>query len=248
MKKTKTGIKILSALLVTAFAAPCLHARKTDMVSVSADIVEISGNLQSTVGFSWYNLVDFAEKDIPGILSIGQFERKTALSTRLSLMESEGKAQILSNPKIVTKTGTSANISVGGQIPLPEVGPTGSIGTSMQDYGIILSVMPTIIKENNNVINLQVNLEVSEPDYSHVVVVGASTVPSFTKRKIETQVELNSGETLVIGGLKSSQRNVAVGRIPFLGKLPLLGWLFRSRDVREDQSSLFLFVTVEIVE
>ncbi|MDR0291869.1 MAG: type II and III secretion system protein [Elusimicrobium sp.] len=248
MKKLKFTTRILLTIWLAATLAPALHARNTDMVSVSADIVEISGTLQSTVGFSWFNIIDFAEKDIPGILELGQFARKTALSTRLSLMETEGKAQILSNPKIVTKTGTSANITVGGQIPLPEVGPTGSIGTSMNDYGIILSVMPTIIRERGNIINLQVNLEVSAPDYSRVVVVGASTVPSFTKRKIETQVELNSGETLVIGGLKSSQRNVAVGRIPFIGKLPLIGGLFRTKDVVEEQRSLFLFVTVEIVE
>jgi len=247
MKKIKFTTRILFALLFAAALAPNLHARKTDMVSVSADIVEISGTLQSTVGFSWYNFVDFAEGTIPGILELGQFERKTALSTRLSLMESEGKAQILSNPKIVTKSGTSANITVGGQIPLPTVNSQG-VGTDMANYGIILNVMPTIIREQNNVINLQVSLEVSSPDYAHVVVVGSSTVPSFTSRKIETQIELNSGETLVIGGLKSSQRNVAVGRIPILGRLPLLGGLFRSKDVVEEQRSLFLFVTVEIVE
>jgi len=247
MTKIKFKTKILIFFLLAATLAPSAHARKTDMVSVSADIVEISGTLQSTTGFSWYNLIDFAEGSIPGILSIGEFQRKTALSTRLSLMETEGKAQILSNPKIVTKTGTSANITVGGQIPLPEVNNQG-VGTSMNDYGIILSVMPTIIRERGNIINLQVSLEVSAPDYTHVVIVGTTTVPSFTKRKIETQVELNSGETLVIGGLKSSQRNVAIGRIPFIGKLPLIGGLFRSKDVVEEERSLFLFVTVEIVE
>jgi len=248
MIKIKFKTKILIAAMLAAWLAPAASARNTDMVSVSADIVEISGTLQSTIGFSWYNLIDFAETSIPGILSIGEFQRKTALSTRLNLMETEGKAQILSNPKIVTQSGNSATITVGGKIPMPEVGPTGAIGTSMADYGVKLDVNPTIIRERGNIINMAVNLEVSAPDYTRVVVVGTTTVPSFTDRTISTRVELNSGETLVIGGLKSSQRNVAVGSVPWLGKLPLIGGLFRSKDVVETESSLFLFVTVEIVE
>ncbi|WP_424246080.1 hypothetical protein [Elusimicrobium posterum] len=227
---------------------PCAaQGRKTQMVSVSADIVEISGSIQNTIGFSWYNVIDFAESEIPGILEIGSFERKTALSTRLRLMETEGKAQILSNPKVVTKTGTSANITVGGDIPMPTVNSQG-VGAEMNSYGVILNVMPTIIPEKSNLINLQVNLEVSSPDYSRVVVVGSTSIPSFNKRKIETQVELNSGETLVIGGLKQSSRNVSVDRVPLLGRIPVIGLLFRSKDVVEEQRSLFLFVTVEIVE
>ncbi|ACC98757.1 RcpA subunit [Elusimicrobium minutum Pei191] len=241
---SKVCLTILAALLVMPGA---LHARKTNLVSVSADIVEISGSINSNIGFSWYNIFDFAEKEIPGVLEIGSFERKTALTTRLRLMENEGKAQILSNPKIVTRTGTNANISVGGQIPFPEVNNQG-VGTSMLDYGVILNVMPTIIPEQSNLINLQVNLEVSAPDYSRTVSVGSTTVPSINKRRVETQVELHSGETLVIGGLKSSSRNVSVDRIPLLGRLPLIGLLFRNKDTLDEQRSLFLFVTVEIVE
>ncbi|XRK15358.1 type II secretory pathway component GspD/PulD (secretin) [Elusimicrobium posterum] len=241
---TKFCLIMLGMLLVMPCAA---QGRKTQMVSVSADIVEISGSIQNTIGFSWYNVIDFAESEIPGILEIGSFERKTALSTRLRLMETEGKAQILSNPKVVTKTGTSANITVGGDIPMPTVNSQG-VGAEMNSYGVILNVMPTIIPEKSNLINLQVNLEVSSPDYSRVVVVGSTSIPSFNKRKIETQVELNSGETLVIGGLKQSSRNVSVDRVPLLGRIPVIGLLFRSKDVVEEQRSLFLFVTVEIVE
>ena len=78
--------------------------------------------------------------------------------------------------------------------------------------------------------------------------IGTSTSYSILERLVQTHVELNSGETLVIGGLKSSSRNVSEDRVPFLGKLPLIGMFFKSKDVTEDQRSLFLFVTVEVVE
>jgi type II secretory pathway component GspD/PulD (secretin) len=67
-------------------------------------------------------------------------------------------------------------------------------------------------------------------------------------RQIQTEVELKSGETLVIGGLKKSSRNVSRNRVPILGHIPLIGKLFSSTDIVEDQSSLFLFVTFEIIK
>ena len=101
-----TFIKKLSAVvLLLALVAPCAHAKKTRLVSVSADVVEIGGSMSSVKGFAWNQIFDFEEAAIPGIFSLGDFERKTAVATRLRLMETEGRAQILSNPKIVTSSG-----------------------------------------------------------------------------------------------------------------------------------------------
>ncbi|MBR4682262.1 MAG: type II and III secretion system protein [Elusimicrobiaceae bacterium] len=245
-KKLIARISFL-VLLSGALLPVTAHAKKTRLVAVSADVVEISGTMQNVKGFAWNQLFDFEEASIPGILSLGEFQRKTAVTTRLRLMETEGRAQVLSNPKIVTSSGNSAKISVGGKVPIPVVNNQG-VGSQMEDYGILLNVLPTIIPERNNIIDLQVQLAVSTVDYSRTVVIGTATAPSFTNRDVETHVELNSGETLVIGGLKSSARNVSEDRVPFLGRLPLLGLLFKSKDVTEEQRSLFLFITVEIVE
>lgn len=241
---TKVSLAVLLAGVLGIMPA---HAKKTRLVAVSADVVEIGGTMQSVKGFAWNQLFDFEEAEIPGILSLGEFQRKTAVTTRLRLMETEGRAQVLSNPKIVTSSGNSAKISVGGKVPIPVVNNQG-VGSQMEDYGILLNVLPTIIPERNNIIDLQVQLAVSTVDYSRTVVIGTATAPSFTNRDVETHVELNSGETLVIGGLKSSARNVSEDRVPFLGRLPLIGLLFKNKDVTEEQRSLFLFITVEIVE
>lgn len=248
MTNKKLTYAVAGVVFLLSLLAPVsVQAKKTQLVAVSADVVEISGSLQSVKGFSWNQLFDFEEATIPGILSLGEFQRKTAVATRLRLMETEGRAQVLSNPKIVTASGNQARITVGGRVPIPVVNNQG-VGSQLEDYGILLNVLPTIIPERNNIIDVSVQLEVSTVDYSRTVVIGTATAPSFTNRSVETHVELNSGETLVIGGLKSSARNVSEDRVPFLGRIPLIGLLFKSKDVTEEQRSLFLFITVEIVE
>ncbi|HOI41441.1 MAG TPA: hypothetical protein PK523_00715, partial [Elusimicrobiales bacterium] len=100
MKRT-----ILTFAAAAFLASPAL-AQKAEMVAVSADIVEISGSIQKTRGFSWSQLFEFGEKSVPGIIRLGEFERKTQLSTSLKLLETEGKAQLLSNPKVIAKSGS----------------------------------------------------------------------------------------------------------------------------------------------
>jgi len=217
------------------------------MVAVSADIVEISGSIQKTRGFSWNQFFDFSEKTIPGIITVGDFERKTALAASLKLLETEGKAQMLSNPKIITKSGTQANFTVGGEIPVPYSNNQG-VGAEFKKFGVILVVLPVVLAEKKDTVDVQIQLEVSNPDYSKPVVTSGTTIPSMVTRQIQTEVELKSGETLVIGGLKQSKRNVSKNRVPILGSLPLIGALFSSTDIVEEQSSLFLFVTFDIIK
>lgn len=238
--------KILIPALFFASAAS-LSAQSSQMVAVSADIVEISGSMQKTSGFSWNQLFDFSERSIPGVFTVGEFDRKTALTTTLKLLETEGKAQLLSNPKVITKSGTQANFTVGGEVPVPYSNNQG-VGAEFKKYGVILQVLPTIIPDKKDQVDVQIALEVSNPDYSKPVVVSGTTIPSMITRQVQTEVELKSGETLVIGGLKRSNRNVSRNKFPILGSIPLLGLLFSSKDVVEEQSSLFLFVTFEIIK
>lgn len=217
------------------------------MIAVSADIVEISGSVQKTAGFGWNQMLDFGETNIPGVLTIGDFARKTQLQTSLKLLETEGKAQLLSNPKVVVKSGTQANFTVGGEIPIPYSNNQG-VGAEFKKFGVILQVLPVVIPGKKDTVDVQVALEVSNPDYSKPVVVSNTTIPSMITRQLQTEVELKAGETLVIGGLKKSTRNVSVSRVPILGSIPIIGALFRTKDIVEDQSSLFLFLTFELIK
>jgi type II secretory pathway component GspD/PulD (secretin) len=97
-------------------------------------------------------------------------------------------------------------------------------------------------------IRAELQLEVSNISATSSVQVGNTTVPSIVTRQIQTAVEVKSGETLVIGGLKSSSKNVTTTKVPFLGSIPLIGLLFTTKSVTETQESLFLFITMEIVK
>ncbi|HOJ86925.1 MAG TPA: type II and III secretion system protein, partial [Elusimicrobiales bacterium] len=217
--------KIILCLLVSVPLAAFSQQNQDVMIAVSADIVEISGSIQKTTGFGWNQMLDFGEKNIPGILTLGDFERRTQLSTSLKLLETEGKAQLLSNPKIVVKNSMQANFTVGGEIPIPYSNNQG-IGAEFKKFGVILQVLPTVVPNKKDTVDVQIALEVSNPDYSKPVVVQNTTIPSMITRQIQTEVEIKSGETLVIGGLKKSTRNVSMNRVPFLGSIPIIGALF----------------------
>ena len=240
------------ALWGSAQTAWSQQAQQTDpMIAVSADIVEISGSISRDAGFTWGPFatgIGFNEKlPIPGIIKVGDFERAISLQASLKLLETEGKAQILSNPKVITKSGTQANFVVGGDQPYPVTTAQG-VGVEFKKFGVILNILPTLNPNKKDSIDAQLQLEVSNPDFSKPVNVGGTSVPSITTRQVQTEVEIKSGETLVIGGLKSSNKNLTKTRIPFIGRIPVLGALFTTTSTIEEQKSLFLFVTFEIVK
>ncbi|MBI4678419.1 MAG: type II and III secretion system protein [Elusimicrobia bacterium] len=220
------------------------------LVAISADIVEISGSIAKDMGFAWGPFqtgIAFAEETIPGIYTLGDFARKTQLQTSLKLLETEGKAQLLSNPKVIVQAGNQANFVVGGDQPYPVTNNQG-VGVEFKKFGVILNVLPVINPNKKDTIRAEAQLEVSNPDFSKPVTVGNTSVPSITTRQVQTSVEIKSGETLVIGGLKMSSKNITKTRIPFIGRIPLIGLLFTNTNIVEEQKSLFLFITMEIVK
>jgi len=171
---------------IAALALPAIAAAESSpMVAVSADIVEISGSIQKTRGFSWNQFFDFSEKTVPGIITLGDFERKTQLAASLKLLETEGKAQLLSNPKVITKSGTQANFTVGGEIPVPYSNNQG-VGAEFKKFGVILVVLPVVLAEKKDTVDVQIQLEVSNPDYSKPVIASGTTIPSMVTRQIQT--------------------------------------------------------------
>ena len=243
-----TALALLATLAAKAAAQP-----EDSLIAVSADIVEISGSYEKDMGFSWTPFqagVNFGEKAIPtgGIIQLGDFARTTQLATSLKLLETEGKAQLLSNPKVIVQAQAQANFVVGGEQPYPTANGNGTVTTDFKKFGVILNVVPVINPNKKDTIRAELQLEVSNMNFSNTVQVGATTVPSVVTRQIQTAVEVKSGETLVLGGLKSNTKNIGTTKVPFLGDIPLLGLLFRYKTVTVSDESLFLFITMEIVK
>ena len=246
-QQVRTWALCLAGLLTAASA----QAQPEDsLIAVSADIVEISGSFARDLGFVWGPFqtgIGFAEKEIPGIYRIGDFARQTQLQTSLKMLETEGKAQLLSNPKVIVQAQSQANFVVGGEQPYPVANNQG-VSAEFKKFGVILNILPVINPNKKDTIRAEMQLEVSNPDFSKPVQVGNTTVPAITTRQVQTSVEVKSGETLVLGGLKSSTKNVSKTKVPFLGSIPILGLLFTTTSIIEEQKSLFLFITMEIVK
>jgi pilus assembly protein CpaC len=174
---------------------------------------------------------------------IGQLSNK--LQIEVNALEVQGAARLLAEPDLVTLSGETASFLAGGQIPVPEVGATGTPSFGFQPYGVGLSFTPTVLR--NGVINLVVKPEVSEIDHTNAVTVAGTTVPALTTRKASTTLELHDGQSFMLGGLLQSDGTNNLNQLPWAGNLPVIGALFRSTDYQKNETDLVILVTPHIV-
>jgi len=159
--------------------------------------------------------------------------------------------RILAEPTLVALSGHEASFLVGGEFPIPVVqGGGGGGGTSIsieyKEFGIQLAFTPTVL--GNGIIRLRVAPEVSELSDFGAVEIQGFRIPSIKARRVETTLELASGQTFVMAGLLSQSSEARNSRIPLLGDLPVLGSLFRSVAYQIGESELIVLVTAELVE
>jgi pilus assembly protein CpaC len=174
---------------------------------------------------------------------VGQLTNK--LQVEVNALESKGAARLLAEPNLVTLSGETASFLAGGQIPIPEVGATGTPSFGFQPYGVGLSFTPTVL--HNGVINLVVKPEVSEIDKANGVTVAGTFVPGLTTRKASTTLELHDGQSFMLGGLLQSDGSNTIDQLPWAGDLPVIGALFRSTDYQKNETDLVILVTPHIV-
>lgn len=160
-------------------------------------------------------------------------------------LRENGLLRVLAEPNLVTISGQEADFLAGGEFPVPIPSDTG-IGIEYREFGVKLRFTPAVLSENS--IRLKVSPEVSEPDFTTAVTFLGTTVPGLAKRRLETVVELGSGQTFAIGGLLSERVRSMARAVPGLGDVPVLGALFRSVDFQTDESELIVLVTPELVE
>jgi pilus assembly protein CpaC len=156
-----------------------------------------------------------------------------------------GLLRVLAEPNLVALNGQQATFLAGGEVPIP-ITTEDTIKVEFKEFGVRLNFTPAIVSEE--LIRIQVQPEISEPDYSNSVTVSGTTIPSFTTRRVSTTVELGSGQTFAIGGLLSETTRSVIRRVPGLGEVPVLGSLFRSVNYQTHESELVVLVTPELVE
>lgn len=176
-----------------------------------------------------------------GGISFGILRGDFRLDLSLSALETTGNGKIISTPKIVTTTNNEAVIQQGVKIPYSTVSASGT-QTEFVDAALQLKVTPHITPDRT--IIMELNATNDTPDFGNAV----NGVPSIASREADTQVLIQDGETAVIGGILQIQRTESVDAVPWFHKIPLLGWFFKKKSERNDNTELLIFITPKIVE
>ncbi len=164
----------------------------------------------------------------------------TGLNAQLRLLEQNGTASILAQPVLSTRNGAEASFLAGGEFPYSVSNINGTT-IQFKPYGIRLQVTPTV--DDNGVIRARIMSEVSDLDLS----VMGDAGPALRTRKTETEFNVMQGGTIVLSGLLTRDVNAAIDKVPFLGDIPVLGALFRSRRFQNNETELVVFVTPHAV-
>jgi len=181
-----------------------------------------------------------------GGLAFGIVAQRFNVNLALQALAEQGKTRTLARPEIVTVENNKAIMSLGEEIPYATVS---SAGTQIQfkEALLKLEVTPTVIREGN-VNNIKMIVMVENNSRGTVVNLGNSgQPPAINKRKTETQVLVREGERLVIGGVSTSTDSNTIRKVPVLGDIPLIGWLFKQRETFESGRELVVFITPSVI-
>ncbi len=164
----------------------------------------------------------------------------------INLLEQSGYAYTLSQPSLVAMSGQSASFLAGGEVPIPvPQGQNGTIAIEYKEFGVRLSLTPTIISGRKIV--LKVAPEVSDLDFSNALTISGSIIPALRVRRTDTTISLADGESFIISGLVARTTLSNADKLPGLGNIPILGAFFRSNRFESEDRELLMIVTPRLV-
>ncbi|MDH5230181.1 MAG: type IV pilus secretin PilQ [Gammaproteobacteria bacterium] len=174
--------------------------------------------------------------------SLGFLSSTAILDLELAAMQAEGQGEVVSSPRVITSNQKEALIEQGEEIPYQEASSSGASTTSFRKAVMSLKVTPQITPDDRIILDLKVN-----KDSRSTNTTGGGAVAIDTK-EIQTQVLVENGETVVLGGIYEQQQLKEVKKVPLLGDIPFLGALFRTTSVVNAKTELLIFVTPKILK
>jgi type IV pilus assembly protein PilQ len=175
-----------------------------------------------------------------GSFGLAILGRNTLVDLELSALQAEGRGEVVSNPRVITANQKEATIEQGVEIPYQEASSSGATSVSFKKASLSLKVTPQITPDDRVIMDLKVNKDSVGTVYAGV--------PSINTREVNTQVLVENGETVVLGGIYEQTRSKEVSKIPLLGDLPYLGALFRNTTQVNNKVELLIFVTPKILK
>ncbi|BCS89620.1 type II and III secretion system protein family protein [Pseudodesulfovibrio sediminis] len=245
--------KVVNLLSVDGIQQVMLEVRVAEM---SRSVTKRLGINFAAIGsnFTIYNIINNLTKFDDGVFNLteninftGTYSSgNTQIYGMIDALKANGLVRMLAEPNLTCVSGEAADFLVGGEVPVPMPGTLGNVYIDYKPFGIGLKFTATVMSSGR--INLQVNPEVSELDYSKSVNVSGYEIPTISTRRANTVVELGDGQTFVIAGLISDTLKENAQKIPGLGEIPMLGTLFSSKEYASNKTELVVMVTAHLAK
>ena len=174
-----------------------------------------------------------------------------SISTAIRYLQTKGDFRSLAEPNLMTLPGREATFLAGGRFPFPTLqtatggGSSGAVTITFEEFGVRLRFTPTITR--SGAIRLKLEPEVSSLDFANGLVISGFSIPTILTRRASTEVELREGQYLAIAGLLDNSTTDNVTKIPILGDIPILGQLFRSKDLQQRRTELLVLISPKLV-
>ncbi len=249
--------------VLTAEAEPQILLRVRFANVERAAVSELGANLFSTGATNTVGRVGTGQFFAPNVeitndgpqvtlsdaLNVFLFRPDLNLGATIRLLQQRRLAEVLAEPNLLAINGKPASFLAGGEFPYPILqgggAGLGQITIRFREFGIRVNFVPTLTSRGT--IRLAVEPEVSSLDFANGLVVQGIQIPALSVRRVQTEVELEDGQSFLIGGLLDNRVTENLQKMPGLGDIPLLGRLFQSRSLTKNNSELLVMVTPELV-
>lgn len=179
-----------------------------------------------------------------GSIALAILGRNSLIDLELSALQSEGKGEVISSPRVITANGKQAAIEQGREIPFQNATSSGATAVQFKKAVLSLNVTPQITPDNRVIMDLAVTNDSQGTDVAQS---GGGSAPAIDTRKVTTQVLVDNGQTVVLGGIYEQTSNDSVTKVPLLGDIPVLGVLFRNKIKIQNKTELLIFITPKIL-
>lgn len=172
------------------------------------------------------------------------------LAAAIEALQARNVLEILAEPNVLTESGKEASFLAGGEFPFPVIQPSAGgvplVTIQFRPFGVQLNFAPTLAPDG--MIHLKVRPEVSSLDFSNAVTISGFTVPALSTRRVESEMDLQDGQSFAIAGLIDNQVTEQLDKVPGIGDVPILGKLFQSKSTNKSRNELLVVVTPRIVK
>ncbi|MBS3758443.1 MAG: pilus assembly protein N-terminal domain-containing protein [Desulfobacterales bacterium] len=240
--------------IATAFDVPVINfidvgVSLKKMIVVHVDFIELKKGDMNKLGIQWSDASSgvLATASVLGEGGFGELSAPFAgtygfntYRTVITAVKNDANSRVLAQPKLLCRSGEKAEFMAGGEVSIPLI-TEDEVKVEYKPYGLLLNISPVIDKEDH--IATEISVEQSTVSYA-----STSEYPNFDKSRVNTFINVKSGETIVLSGLLSNTNAKSVSKLPGLGDIPVLGELFKSRSFKNDKSELIVFVTPRVTD